>query len=110
MTATSNWSFNTFEDVAKLLAPSVKWYIMDSIEIIPVSYSDWSDNIYVKVDVKINEQGKSIIYGLEDKNFEYILNRISCDITRLFLQLLNTNVMVSEWDGELKRRRSLYAI
>ena len=100
------WQYKrSFEDVAKSLTPSFKWYLMEEVEIIPVGFSEWSESILVRVNAHITDEGIEVINKLEDKSFYCSLDTFATDISRAFRQYLNVNVVVSGWSGDLKQRK-----
>ncbi len=56
MSSSRYWSHNSFEKLMDRFIPSIKPKWMTHLKIIPVEYSEWSDMIYVIVELDITRE------------------------------------------------------
>jgi len=95
MSCSSYWSYNSFEDVSKLLFENSS-DVFEIIEILPIGYSSWSDSVYINVRYRFND---SVIMSLKDdliQNPDEIKRNVVGIIHHYFSSFLNTNISVEK--------------
>jgi hypothetical protein len=97
MSSSRNWSHNSFEDTMKKFIPHIKLWWLEHMNIVPVNYSEWSDTIYVIVELKPSEEGMSLIRSWDFKDQAEITSAISTYLRRYFEGYLNTNIGIQEF-------------
>ena len=97
MTATRNWSHNSFEKMVELFAPLIMADWMTHLNIVPIEYSDWSDTLYVEVHFSVNDDARRNISGLNTEMKEHFRARVATYIANYFDSFLNTKVLVKEF-------------
>ena len=97
MTATRNWSHNSFEKVVDLFAPLIMADWMTYLNIVPIEYSHWSDTLYVEVHFSVTDDALRNISELSTSNKEHFRYRMATYIANYFDSFLNTKVLVKEF-------------
>lgn len=103
MTATKNWSHNSFESAMKYFAPLIQADWMTYLKILPIEYSEWSDTIYVVIEFDVTEDAQRHIEIMKLADQENFKNRICSYIKAYFQTFLNTNIGIKEF-----RRPAIY--
>lgn len=97
MTATREWSHNSFEKVVELFAPLIMADWMTYLNVIPIEYSDWSDTLYVEVHFSVTDDALRNISELSLANKEHFRYRMATYIANYFDLFLNTKVLIKEF-------------
>ncbi len=97
MTATRNWSHNSFEKVMDSFVPLITADWMTYLKIIPIEYSDWSDTLYVEVHFSVTDDAFRKISELKSTDKEHLRFRMATYIANYFDSFLNTKVLVKEF-------------
>jgi len=97
MTATRNWSHNSFEQAMEYFTPLIMATWMTRLKITPVEYSEWSDTLYIIVEFDITPEAESDINALNYHSKERIIERIGIYIRNYFQSFLNTKVGIKEY-------------
>ena len=100
MTATRNWSHNSFEKVVELFAPLIMADWMTHLNIVPIEYSDWSDTLYVEVHFSVTDDARRKISEFNTAEKEHLRYRIATYIANYFDSFLNTKVLVKEFKSK----------
>lgn len=103
ITATRNWSHNSFENAMNHFAPLICADWMTYLKISPIEYSEWSDTIYVVLEFDVTEEAQRHIESMELGEREKLKQRISLYIKSYFRTFLNTNIGIKEF-----RRPAIY--
>ena len=96
MTATRNWSHNSFEKAVELIAPLIMADWMTYLNIVPIEYSDWSDTLYVEVHFSVTDDAFREISEWKSADKEHLRFRMATYIANYFDSFLNTKVLVKE--------------
>ena len=97
MTATRNWSHNSFEKVMDSFVPLITADWMTYLKIIPIEYSDWSDTLYVEIEFGVTPEAENELLIMNLTTKEHFCFRILKYIQHYFNSFLNTNVAVKEF-------------
>ena len=100
MTATRNWSHNSFERVAELFVPLIMADWMTHLNIVPIEYSDWSDTLYVEVHFSVTDDARRKISEFNTSEKEHLRYRMATYIANYFDLFLNTKVLVKEFKSK----------
>ena len=100
MTATRNWSHNSFEKVVELFAPLIMADWMTYLNIVPIEYSDWSDTLYVEVHFSVTDDARRKISEFNTAEKEHLRYRMATYIANYFDSFLNTKVLVKEFKSK----------
>ena len=96
MTATRNWSHNSFERAMKYFTPLITADWMTYLKISPIEYSEWSDTIYVCVEFDITRDAEREIEKMDWRDQDYLKEKICRYITDYIGVFLNTKVGIKE--------------
>ncbi len=97
MTATRNWSHNSFEKMVESFSPLIMTDWMTYLNIVPIEYSDWSDTLYVEVHFSVTQDALRNISELSTSKKELLRYRMATYIANYFDSFLNTKVLVKEF-------------
>jgi hypothetical protein len=97
ITATKNWSHNSFEQAMEYFTPLLKADWMTHLKIMPVEYSEWSDTLYIIVEFDVTPEAKSDIMALNFHSKERFIERMGMYIKNYFQAFLNTNVGIKDY-------------
>lgn len=97
MTATKNWSHNSFEQAMEYFTPLLKAHWMTHLKIMPVEYSEWSDTLYIIVEFDVTPEAESDITALNFHSKEHFIERMGMYIKNYFFVILNTKVGIKEY-------------
>jgi hypothetical protein len=100
MTATRNWSHNSFERVVELFVPLIMADWMTHLNIVPIEYSNWSDTLYVEVHFSVTDDARQKISEFNTAEKEHLRYRMATYIANYFDSFLNTKVLVKEFKSK----------
>ena len=100
MTATRNWSHNSFEKVVELFVPLIMADWMTHLNIVPIEYSNCSDTLYVEVHFSVTDDARRKISEFNTAEKEHLRYRMATYIANYFDSFLNTKVLVKEFKSK----------
>ena len=104
MSSSRYWSHNSFEKLMNRFIPSIKPKWMTHLKIIPVEYSEWSDMIYVIVELDFIREAEEDLKAVNNHTRDELLKRTSDYLRNYCSSYFDMNIGVKEF-----RRREDYS-
>ena len=104
MSSSRNWSHNSFERAMEHFTPFLKLWWMEYIKITPVNYSEWSDMIYVIVELDITREAEEDLKAVNNHTRDELLKRTSDYLRYYCSSYFDMNIGIKEF-----RRREDYS-